>query len=217
MKNFLLLSLAALCVSAAQAVTYTWNSSEGTFAGFKDSDGEVVTWSGDFSITLDFTAVSTPATVFQLLTANGADKAGELRFNSTNWSGNTADIGTYYANAQAAWTETNGDFSNDRVVSADGSKGNIMKLTFSGYNETTQKYASLSYDITFANNNTVTWTTNNPNISFGMNELAWTSVRTGDGVTMNSMTLEASPVPEPTVLALLALGVAGLALKRKAA
>lgn len=221
MKKFMLFAFAALCVSAAQAVTYTWNSSDGAFAGFKNTNGDTVTWAGEFAITVNFTATSTPATVFQLLTANGANNAGELRFNSNNWSGNTADFATYNRNNNAAWMKTNGDFSTARVESADGSKSNTIKLTFNDYNDDNNTYASVTYDIIFANGDQQTYTMYkqnwSENIGFGMEELAWTSIATGEGVTINSMTLEATPVPEPTALALLALGVAGLALKRKIA
>ena len=223
MKKFMLLALAALCVSAAQAVTCTWNSSEGAFAGFKKTNGDTVTWAGEFSITVNFTATSTPETIFQLLTANGAGKAGEFRFNSNNnWSGNTANFATYKGDDSAVWMATNGDFSNARVVSTDGSKSNTIKLTFNGYNDDNNTYASVSYDIIFANGDQQTYTITNTlhstgAITFGMEELAWTSIATGEGVTINSMTLDATPVPEPTALALLALGVAGLALKRKVA
>lgn len=217
MKKTLLAALAVLCVSALQAVTLTWNNTGTAFDGFTYSGDTKAVWSGNFSITVNFTATSTPVTVFQLLTANGANKAGELRFNSNNWSGNVANFGTYNGNASATWVNSNGDFSNDRVVSADGSKSNTIKLTFDGYNAETKKYSSLKYDIIFANGDQQSWTMNNGNLGFGMDEISWTSLATGDGVTINSMTLEATNVvPEPTALALLALGVAGLALRRRA-
>jgi hypothetical protein len=218
MKKALLIAFAAFCAFTAQAVSMSWNSSEGAFAGFKDANGNAVSWSGDFSITVNFTATATPATVFQLLTENGANKAGELRFNSTNWSGNKADFGTYNGNNSAVWLKSNGDFSTARVISSDGSKSNTMKLIFE-YNETTNAYTALKYEITFANGDKQSWTMGAPN--FGMAEISWTSLVTGANVTMNSMTLESdnikTSVPEPTALALLALGVAGLALKRKVA
>ena len=224
MKKFLLLAFAACLTFAAQAVTMSWDSSEGSFNGFKDANGNAVSWSGTFSITLNFTATSTPETVFQLLTANGANKAGELRFYSTQWSGNTADFGTYNRDGNAAWMETNGDFSSARVESSDGTKSNTLKLTFNGYNAENKTYESVTYDIIFANGDNQTYTMHknqwSDGIGFGLDELSWTSVVTGEGVTMNSMTLEAdkvtTSVPEPTALALLALGVAGLAVRRKA-
>ena len=222
MKKGFLFALAALCVSAVQAVTFTWDSSQGTFNGFKDTKGNVVSWSGTFSITVNFTATSTPGTVFQLLTANGANKAGELRFDSSNWSGNTADFGTYNGDNKATWMETNGDFSSTRVESSDGSKSNTLKLTFNDYNAENKTYGSVSYDIIFAGGGHEQYTMYKKNqwsddIGFALDELSWTSIATGEGVTINSMTLEATPVPEPTALALLALGVAGLALRRKVA
>ena len=213
MKKGILFALAALCVSAVQAVTINWNSTDGTFTGFKDSNNNVVTWTGDFSITVSFSATSTPATIFQLLTANGADQAGEFRFNSGSWTENKADVGLYNGN-EASWLKTGGDFSSARV-NADGT--NTITFKFNNYNADNKTY-DVSYEIKFANGDPATNTCGRA--GFNLSEICWTEVKTGEGVTLTSMTLNAdnvtTSVPEPTALALLALGVAGLALRRKA-
>ena len=231
MKKGILFALAALCVSVVQAVTIDWTTDsskvEGgsTFVsgGFKDSDGNNVTVSGSFKIVMDFSASARPdghANFIQLLQTN-PDAKGELRFNlNGNNTNGAAEFGMYDGNG-ANWykpTENNNLFTNDRVIS--DTQSNTLTLIFN-YDEATSKYTGGTYAIKFANgyeyNGVLGW----PELDlphgdngFGEGGATWTTLKLASGVTMNSMSL--TVVPEPTALALLALGVAGLALRRKA-
>lgn len=218
MKRVLLTLAFAAMAGIASAVTYTWSASDGTFAGFKDTKGDVVTFSGNFSLTVKFTASFTSTTIpvnfFKLMTANGADRPGELRWNSNNLDSNKTDLGMYSATNSAYWKASGGDFSTTRLTSGTGE--DEITFTFSGWNADAKTYANaIGYTVTFANGNTSTNTFDGGAVGFGLESLTWTQMSTGEGITVTGMTLEATPVPEPTVLALLAMGVAGLALRRR--
>ena len=219
MKRVLLTLAFAAMAGIASAVSYTWNASDGTFAGFKDTKGDVVTFSGNFSLTVSFTASfasdAIPTTFLQLMTANGADRPGELRWNSNNLGANKTNMGTYNAANNAYWKASGGDFSATRLTSGTGK--NEITFTFSGWNAENRTYTNaIGYTITFANGDSSTNRFDGGAVGFGLESLTWTQMSTDEGITVTGMTLEATPVPEPTVLALLAMGVAGLALRRRA-
>ncbi|MGN0887121.1 MAG: PEP-CTERM sorting domain-containing protein [Candidatus Spyradenecus sp.] len=222
MKKALLTLAFAAMAGIASAVSYTWNSSDGTFAGFKDTNGNVVTFSGDFSLTVKFTATFTstsiPANIFKLMTANGADQPGELRWNSNSLGANKTNLGMYNAANNAYWKNSGGDFSTTRLTGGTGE--NEITFTFSGWNADAKTYANaIGYTITFANGDVSTNTFDGGAVGFGLDAITWTQMSSGEGIAVTGMTLNATPVtsvPEPTVLALLAMGVAGLALRRRA-
>lgn len=224
MKKALLTLAFAAMAGIASAVSYTWNSSDGTFAGFKDTNGNVVTFSGNFSLTVSFTAsyTSVPATLFQIMTANGKDKPGELRWNSNSLSANKTNLGTYNAANSAYWKASGGDFSTVRLTNSagTGSGTNTITFNFSGWNAENKTYTSaIGYTITFANGDVSTNTFDGGAVGFGLDAITWTQIDSGSGITVTGMTLNATPVtevPEPTVLALLVVGVVGLALRRRA-
>ena len=234
MKKCVALFAAALLAGAASAVTLSWTPKEGAteFTGFKDTSPQgqeyLVGFRGDFSVTVKFTYTGSglPSTYFKFLTENNALGQGSLAMTDTG-SLNKATITSYGDNATSVANNTGGHFAADRL---DGSRNppanttkpmvNTLTLIFSDYDASTGRYGSTGNEFVFANGdrgtNLFDWSPNNYN--FGTDYIFWQGVELGEGVVLTGITVEANDVvPEPTALALLALGVAGLALRRRVA
>ncbi len=228
MKKMMMFAAMAMMTAVASAVSYSWTSTDGVFSGFKDDKGDVVTFKGDFKLSVSFiydTAKTTVPDVYFKLN-EGSFSGYNLTqggFAITKNGDSKMDLHTYKGTATPVTSTTGGDISLGRLNGDSNGGTNTIKFIFSDYNETTGVYGSMKYAITFAGTGGAA--TNivgerdvegNPNgMTFGTDSIAWTYLMEGDGVTVTGMELEAVPVPEPTALALLALGVAGLALKRK--
>lgn len=221
MKRCVALFAAVLLVGAASSVTMGWTSKEGatSFDGFKDAGGELLGFKGEFTVTVKFTytGTGTPGTYFKFLTGSGTLGQGALTMTGRPDNA-VATITSYSAEGRSNSGNTRGDFSETRLKGENpGTSENTLTLTFGQYDAETGNYGTATYDIVFANGNHETNTLGSSH-NLGPDYVYWQGAELGEGVALTGVTVEANDVvPEPTALALLALGVAGLALRRRVA
>lgn len=200
MKKAFLFTLAALCVSAAQAVTYTWSNCDDT-AGSSDK-ANYTTLSISFFV--DATVQSTLPTTGEILLKEIAIIRRENPLSTNPSTVKLFDGATEVATATV-------NVTTDDILDMSGTglyTRGAYHLVFGddAIVDVTKTYTLKGYD---ANGNAMSGDV------FGI-----TVVREATGtqwVAPMRVTAESVPVPEPTALALLALGVAGLVLKRKVA
>ena len=213
MKKAFLFALAALCVSAVQAVTVSWSNISPTATVL----GNVC--DGDSLLSLVLTA------------QEGVSSGTKVALNSITILSRTDNTNQAH---YFAFDYT----SNDNKGTLSNRVDNTGTVTINGTEYTTLKYVfSEPYILTVGSTYTLTavhdngnkfYWTNDPNTAgyvkggFGTIVSNVTSEAPllvgGNGTTWAPLyTIDATIVPEPTALALLALGVAGLALKRKVA
>ncbi len=219
MKKALLIAFAAFCAFAAQAVTTSWTSHGAV------TNGQSIAVNGTASgfsvaLTFDLGTFSSSANMNAFLSVLSDTLCYSLGYDGTKNNGTEKGIlrvGMNYAGNLA--TNSNANWkTNSNMVFFQENSTNVIGLIF--YTENGSQYIDCYVNGELLNTGSK-WSGSIPYPA------TFDEIVIGNDANMSNIELytmngkataeDFASVPEPTALALLALGVAGLALKRKVA
>lgn len=219
MKKVLAIALAALGITTAQAVTVNW-----TYSGddvYSETKSKYIK---------DTNSFETGYSLAFVLTVNSLPAVDTKIMDILQWASGNSEV--WLGNGKLKFQEKESGGSGSGEI--DVAKGDTVLVALTwvyGENATANTFPTISHYANGTEVLSVTQTTKAPGVMFSTDGVqsndAWTvsEITAYKGVLsaeeISSLTLNGTSdirnVPEPTALALLALGVAGLALKRKVA
>lgn len=223
MKKLLVLALAVFGAVASQAVTYTWNSDAKAFVD--ESNAKLYAYSGITSLKITVTYANTAASSAYLhsyfaITGNESDgKNGILKLTAVKYvSSGIASlvVSTPTGEGTVAENGKNGESHYNATRNAQN-KDITTTFTFDGLNDD-GVFTKLALSHAFTGQTRAETSSLTGQFDYNEKVLNWLEVYDGASVSVATIEIEGTPwVPEPGVVTLLALGVAGLALRRKVA